>query len=64
MFRNSPDYSETFCQLFERGYRGAGKTLPDIWLRTARLLDTTIQVSTLNEGLERPVVLPECRELI
>jgi aminoglycoside phosphotransferase (APT) family kinase protein len=49
LFRYSRRYSETFCQLFERGYRDAGGELPDDWLRTARLLDATIQVATLNE---------------
>jgi aminoglycoside phosphotransferase (APT) family kinase protein len=64
LFRYSRRYSETFCQRFERGYRDAGGALPDDWLRTARLLDATIQVATLNEEQERPVVLAECRELI
>jgi aminoglycoside phosphotransferase (APT) family kinase protein len=64
LFRYSRRYSETFCQSFERGYRDAGGALPDDWLRTARLLDATIQVATLNEEHERPIVLAECRELI
>ena len=64
LFRYSQRYSETFCQLFERGYRDAGGVLPDDWLRTARLLDATIQVATLNEEQERPVVFATCRALI
>ncbi|HKQ76877.1 MAG TPA: aminoglycoside phosphotransferase family protein [Blastocatellia bacterium] len=57
-------YSETFRQLFERGYRDAGGTLPEDWFRTARLLDSTKMVTTLNEERELPVVFAECRELI
>jgi aminoglycoside phosphotransferase (APT) family kinase protein len=64
LFRYSRRYSETFCQLFERGYRDAGGALPDDWLRTARLLDATLHVATLNEEQERLVVLTDCRELI
>jgi aminoglycoside phosphotransferase (APT) family kinase protein len=64
LFRSSRRYSETFCQLFERGYRDAGGVLPDDWLRTARLLDAILHVAALNEEHERPVVFAECRELI
>jgi aminoglycoside phosphotransferase (APT) family kinase protein len=64
LFRYSQRYSETFCQRFERGYRGAGGALPDDWLRTARLLDATLHVAALNEEKDRPVVFAECRELI
>lgn len=64
LFRYSRRYSETFRQLFERGYRDAGGALPEDWLRTARLLDATIQVATLNEEAEWPVVFATCRELI
>jgi aminoglycoside phosphotransferase (APT) family kinase protein len=64
LFRYSRRYSETFCQLFERGYRDAGGVLPEDWLRAARLLDATIQVATLNEEQERPVVFAECLALI
>jgi len=57
-------YSENFRQLFERGYRDAGGTLPEDWFRTARLLDSTKMVTTLNEERELPVVFAELRELI
>jgi aminoglycoside phosphotransferase (APT) family kinase protein len=64
LFRYSRRYTETFRQGFERGYRDAGGALPEDWLRTARLLDATRQVETLNEERELPVVFAECRELI
>ncbi len=64
LFRYTRRYSETFRQRFERGYRDAGGALPEDWLRTARLLDATRQVATLNEERELPVVFAECRELI
>jgi len=64
LFRYPRRYSETFRQRFERGYRDAGGALPEDWLRTARLLDATRLVATLNEERELPVVFAECRELI
>jgi aminoglycoside phosphotransferase (APT) family kinase protein len=64
LFRYGRRYSETFRQRFERGYRDAGGALPEDWLRTARLLDATRQIATLNEEWEMPVVFAECRELI
>jgi len=57
-------YSETFRQRFELGYRDAGGELPEDWLRTARLLNSTRMVTTLNEERELPVVFAELRELI
>jgi hypothetical protein len=48
----------------ERGYCDAGGALPEDWLRTARLLDATRQVATMNEERELPVVFAECCELI
>ena len=56
--------SETFRQRFERGYRDAGGELPEDWLRTARLLDSTLIVATLNEERELPAVFAELCELI
>jgi aminoglycoside phosphotransferase (APT) family kinase protein len=64
LFRYPRRYSETFRQRFERGYRDAGGALPEDWLQTARLLDATRLVATLNEERELPVVFAECRELI
>jgi aminoglycoside phosphotransferase (APT) family kinase protein len=64
LFRYPKRYSETFRQRFERGYRDASGALSEDWLRTARLLDATRLVATLNEERELPVVFAECRELI
>jgi hypothetical protein len=64
LFRYPRRYSETFRQRFERGYHDAGGALPEDWLRTARLLDATRLVATLNEERELPVVFAECRDLI
>jgi aminoglycoside phosphotransferase (APT) family kinase protein len=64
LFRYPKRYSETFRQRFERGYRDAGGTLPEDWLRTARLLDSTRLVEILNGERELPIVFAECRELI
>jgi aminoglycoside phosphotransferase (APT) family kinase protein len=64
LFRYPRRYSETFRQRFERGYRDGGGALPEDWLRTARLLDATRLVATLNEERELPAVFAECRELI
>jgi aminoglycoside phosphotransferase (APT) family kinase protein len=64
LFRYAKRYSENFRQRFERGYGEAGGTLPEDWWRTARLLDATKLVATLNEERELPLVFAECRELI
>jgi fructokinase len=64
LFRYPRRYSETFRQRFERGYHDAGGEMAEDWLRTARLLDATRLVATLNEERELPVVFAECRELI
>src|SRR5215475_11902328 len=64
LFRYPRRYSETFSQGFERGYRDAGGTLPEDWLRTARLLDSTRSVEVFNGEPELPVVFAECRELL
>jgi aminoglycoside phosphotransferase (APT) family kinase protein len=64
LFCYSRRYSETFRQRFEKGYWKAGGSLPEDWWRTARLLDATRSVATLNEERELPVVFAECRDLI
>ena len=64
LFRYPRRYSETFSEGFERGYRDAGGTLPEDWLRTARLLDSTRSVEVFNGERELPVVFAECRELL
>jgi aminoglycoside phosphotransferase (APT) family kinase protein len=63
-FRYPKRYSETVRQRFEQGYRDAGGALPEDWLRTARLLDSTRLVEVLNEERELPTVFAECRELL
>jgi aminoglycoside phosphotransferase (APT) family kinase protein len=64
LFRYATRYSEIFRQCFEQGYRNAGGVLPEDWWQTARFLDTTRLVATLNEERELPTVFTECRELI
>ena len=64
LFRYSARYSGAFADLFERGYRAAGGTLPDGWRRAARLLDATRLVAILDEDRELSDVFSECRELI
>ena len=50
LFRYARRYSEDFRQRFERSYRDAGGSLPEDWRRTARLLDSTRMVATLERG--------------
>jgi len=64
LFRYAKRYSESFCRRFERGYCDAGGALPEDWLRTARLLDSTRLIAILNEERELPGVFTDCRELI
>ncbi|MGH9837166.1 MAG: phosphotransferase family protein [Blastocatellia bacterium] len=64
LFRYAKRYSEAFRQRFERGYGEAGGSLPKDWWRSARLLDATRLVATLNEERALPIVFAECRELI
>ena len=47
-FRYATRYDRTFREHFERSYRDSGGTLPGDWWRTARLLDATRQVATLD----------------
>jgi aminoglycoside phosphotransferase (APT) family kinase protein len=64
LFRYGRRYSEPFREQFELSYRDAGGYLPEDWLQTARLLDSTRLVGILNEDRELPTVFAECRELI
>jgi aminoglycoside phosphotransferase (APT) family kinase protein len=64
LFRYARRYTETFREEFERSYRNAGGNLPQDWWPTARLLDSTRLVETLNEDRELPSVFTDCQELI
>jgi aminoglycoside phosphotransferase (APT) family kinase protein len=64
LFRYATRYDQAFRDAFERGYRKSGGTLPDDWWRTARLLDATRQVATLDTERERPAAFADCRELL
>lgn len=64
LFRYSTRYDTRFIADFERGYREADGTLPDDWLRTARLIDALWLVEMLDEPHELPGVHADCRMLI
>jgi len=64
LFRYPTRYGQAFRERFERGYRDAGGVLPEEWWETARLLDATRQVATLDGERERPAVFADCRELL
>ncbi len=64
LFRNSDRYDAAFRADFERGYREADGTLPEDWLRMARLLDATWLIDTLDEPRELPGVYADCRMLL
>jgi aminoglycoside phosphotransferase (APT) family kinase protein len=49
---------------FARGYNEAGPRLPDEWLLTARLLDSTWLVDLLDEPEEVPLVFDDCKQLL
>ena len=64
LFRYPSRFDREFRTAFERGYREADGTLPDGWLLTARLLDATWLVDTLDEPREFPGVYADCRMLL
>jgi hypothetical protein len=64
LFRYLGRYDAAFVAEFERGYREAGGTLPEGWLRTARLLDATAIVDILDERRELPGVFADCRKML
>lgn len=64
LFRYSHRYTPTWIDTFERGYREADGTLPDGWLKIARLLDATWQVEMLDETRELPGVFADCKEIL
>jgi aminoglycoside phosphotransferase (APT) family kinase protein len=64
LFRDADRYDPGFLTAFERGYREADGALPERWLITARLLDATWLVDTLDEPHEMPGVFADCRRLL
>ncbi|MBA3453791.1 MAG: aminoglycoside phosphotransferase family protein [Deltaproteobacteria bacterium] len=64
MFRYADRYDADFRALFERGYREADGQLPEDWMRTARLLDATLLIDTLDDVNESPGVYADCRLLL
>ena len=64
LFRYSKRYDAAFADAFARGYRDGGGTLPDNWLRTARLLDATWLVDMLGDENEHPAVFADCKKLV
>lgn len=64
LFRYAARYDASFMRGFERGYREADGQLPERWLLTARLLDATWLIDTLDEPAEFPGVYADCRMLL
>ena len=64
LFRSADRYDAAFVTAFEHGYREAGGSLPEGWLRISRLLDATALVDVLDEPRELPGVFAECRMLV
>jgi aminoglycoside phosphotransferase (APT) family kinase protein len=64
LFRYSKRYDRAFCDAFAAGYREAGGELPDNWLQTARLLDSTWLVDMLDDANEHPAVFADCKKLL
>ncbi len=64
LFRYADRFTQEFRDDFARGYRDAGGELPDHWLRTARLIDATWVIDTLDAEQEVEDVFAECRTLM
>ena len=64
LFRYVDRFDAEFRASFERGYREADGILPAGWLLTARLLDATWLIDTLDEPREFPGVYADCRMLL
>jgi len=64
LFRYASRFDASFRAAFERGYREADGTLPDGWLLTARLLDATWLVDTLDDPRELLGVHADCKSLL
>jgi aminoglycoside phosphotransferase (APT) family kinase protein len=63
-FRYPKRYDQTFRENLGHSYRNSGGTLPGDWWRTARLLDATRQVATMDSKRELPAAFADCRELL
>jgi aminoglycoside phosphotransferase (APT) family kinase protein len=64
VFRYARRYDQKFRERFERSYRGGGGMLPGDWWTTARLLDATREVATLDGERELPAAFGDCREIL
>jgi hypothetical protein len=65
MFRYANRHDGAFRDAFARGYAEASSApLPDDWLLSARLLDSTWLVDLLDDATEIPVVFDDCRRLL
>jgi aminoglycoside phosphotransferase (APT) family kinase protein len=64
LFRYGTRYDDGFRAAFARAYCGAGGDLPDDWFLTARVLDATWLVDTLDETRDLDAVFADCRSLI
>jgi aminoglycoside phosphotransferase (APT) family kinase protein len=64
LFRYADRYDAAFRSNFERGYHEADGALPEDWMRTARLLDSTLLIDTLDDPKEFPGVYADCRLLL
>jgi hypothetical protein len=64
LFRYGKRFDADFAAGFARGYRDAGAELPEGWLLTSRLLDSTWLVDMLDDEQEHPAVFADCARLI
>jgi aminoglycoside phosphotransferase (APT) family kinase protein len=64
LFRYAKRYDNAFVEAFERGYRDTGSTLPEGWLMTSRLLDSTWLVDMLDDEQDLPQVYADCARLV
>jgi aminoglycoside phosphotransferase (APT) family kinase protein len=63
LFRYPNRYGDAFRGEFERRYRSV-RGMPEDWYSTARLLDATRQLETLDSERERPAAFADCRQLL
>ena len=65
LFRYANRHDARFREAFARGYvEASGRDLPDEWLLTARLLDSTWLVDLLDDVQAVPQVFDDCRRLL
>ena len=65
LFRYANRHDSEFRAAFARGYAEAsGSALPEDWLVTARLLDSTWLIDLLDDETEIPAVFDDCRRLL